>query len=772
MPNTANHPTDATIEAFALGSCPEDPAVEAHLAGCETCQRRAEAVAPDTLVELLAAALTHADAPTSTLDAAATPPAFAPTLAWTDAAGPSAVAPPALAGHPKYRVVRRLGVGGMGTVWLAEHAVMDRPVAVKVIRPDLLAKPGAADRFLREVRAAARLHHSNIVTAFDAEPAGDAWLLAMEYVPGETLAERLTRGPLPAVEACRAVRDAACGLAHAHAAGLVHRDVKPHNLIRAADGTVKVLDFGLAGVVAGKVTQAGGTGLTGAGMVVGTPDYIAPEQIADPRSADARADLYGLGCTLYHLLAGRPPFPEGSIMHKLTAQQERDPDPIPGLPPGLAAVVAKLMAKRPEDRYQSADEVVAALEPFLHKRAPKLRRNGPFIAVAAGLLSCIVFGAFGVVFKIQRDNQEITITTDDADVEVVMKRKGEVVLIRDAKSGQTWTFDVLKNQIGQAETKDGLTLGLSDKEPFVLRRNGTAVFTVTRLQKPADGNRSAANAQPAKPVPDTIAAVTKAADAWLKLIDEGKYAAAWEQSDSTARQRRPKEEFVRTYEKTAQQFGKRKSRVLVGASKRANNVFIVYTSSFENLTEATEHLWMKLDVDGEWRALSYTQSARPASGEPDRELIQGAWKPVTVQVMGQPAPELLIQAIGPTITFAAGKKVTWAANPTPEAKDTFGQLLTRFGLEGTFELDPTRSPKSLTITILTKNAKTPLGTEAPRAMLGIYRFLDADTLEICMVPDPDHPEERPTKFETAPNKFIALATLKRVPAKTPAERPK
>src|SRR5207253_818704 len=152
-----------------------------------------------------------------------------------------------------YEAVRLLGVGGMGTVWLAQHAVMNRQVAVKVIRPDLLAKPGATERFLREVRAAAKLHHPNIVTAFDAEAVGDSCLLVMEYVPGETLGDRVKAGPLPVAEACRAVRDAARGLAHAHAAGLVHRDVKPHNLIReasrdaSAPGVVKVLDFGLTG---------------------------------------------------------------------------------------------------------------------------------------------------------------------------------------------------------------------------------------------------------------------------------------------------------------------------------------------------------------------------------------------------------------------------------------------------------------------------------------------------------------------------------------------
>lgn len=496
MPDTAPHPAIDAIEAFALGKLPPTDVapVEDHLAGCDLCQERAQAVAPDTLVELLASARTRSDfgppaAPTPTFDAAATPSLNATTRAWDgDPAAPAdASAPAALVGHPKYRVVRRLGTGGMGTVWLAEHAVMNRPVAVKVIRPDLLARPGATGRFLREVRAAAKLHHPNIVTAFDAEPAGDSCLLVMEYVPGETLAERLAAGPLPPAEACRAAADAARGLAHAHKAGLVHRDVKPHNLIRAADGTVKVLDFGLAGVGAGEVVAAAGDGLTGAGMVVGTPDYIAPEQVANASTADARADVYGLGCTLYHLLAGRPPFPTGSVMEKLDAHQTRDPDPIPDVAAELAAILAKMLARRPEDRYQTADEVVDALDHCARRLDPaRQRRRRRLVATAAALLFAGLLAAGGVVFKIYRDNQEITITTDDPDIEVVMKRKGDVVQIRDAKTGQTWTYDVLCNHIAQADAPDGLTLGLEGNGPFVLRRAGKDVFRVTRMLRRTD----------------------------------------------------------------------------------------------------------------------------------------------------------------------------------------------------------------------------------------------------------------------------------------------
>ncbi|HYH69240.1 MAG TPA: protein kinase, partial [Urbifossiella sp.] len=491
----ATHPPASELAAFALGKlAPDDGAgVEAHLAVCEPCQDQTAAVPPDTLVEAVAAAYTlavgRADGATPTFAAAATPSLGAATLGWAGGVPGSddAGVPAALVGHPKYRVVRRLGEGGMGSVWLARHEVMHRDVAVKVIRPDLLSRPGAAGRFLREVRAAARLDHPNIVRAHDAEQVGDSCLLAMEYVAGDTLAELVKDGPLPVGEACRAVRAAARGLAHAHAAGLVHRDVKPHNLMRAADGTVKVLDFGLAGVGAGEVIAAGGDGLTGAGMVVGTPDYIAPEQVADPHAADARADIYGLGCTFYHLLAGRPAVPAGSIMEKLAAHESRTPDPIPGLAADLAAVLAKMLAKRPADRYQTADEVVAALDAVTDswraEGASPRRRWRSALAVATGLMFALAAVFAAVVYKVLRDNEEVVISTDDPDVEVVMLRKGELVRLRDPKSGQTWELNTLTKQLGLVDQPDGLTVTLPDREPFVLRRNGREVFRVTRLPR-------------------------------------------------------------------------------------------------------------------------------------------------------------------------------------------------------------------------------------------------------------------------------------------------
>jgi uncharacterized protein (TIGR03067 family) len=503
MLTTRTHPSDDDLNDFVLGKLPDlrDAELENHLADCPECQERAAATrVADTLVELLASAGTRFDArcgaaPTPTPTGAATPSLFVNTPAWngTGAAAPAPAVttevPAVLVGHPKYRAVQWLGEGGMGTIWLAEHTVMNRPVAIKVIRPELLARPGATDRFLREVRAAAKLHHPNIVTAFDAEPTGGSCLLVLEYVDGETLADRLRAGPLPVAEACRAARDAARGLAHAHAAGLVHRDVKPHNLIRAADGTVKVLDFGLAGAAAKEERPLAGDGLTGAGMVCGTPDYIAPEQATDPRAADARADIYGLGCTLYHLLAGHPLFPTGSVTEKLAAQEKLMPEPIPNLAPDLGAILAKMLAKRPEDRYQTADEVVTALEGVLARAkhgsdtTPRKRRKRWVVTGAALVLAALVAAA-GVVFKIQRDNQEITIATDDPDIEVVMKRKGEVVRVIDKKSGQVWELDTVTNQIGLADAPDGLRFELPQGAAVVIRRkgekDGKPAFTITR----------------------------------------------------------------------------------------------------------------------------------------------------------------------------------------------------------------------------------------------------------------------------------------------------
>jgi serine/threonine protein kinase len=282
-------------------------------------------------------------------------------------AAPAAALPRELTNHPRYQVLRELGRGGMGVVYQARQTVMNRPVVIKVINKALLDQPDALERFHREVTAAARLSHPNIVVAYDAEQAGDLHMLVMEFVPGQSLAEVLEKkGPLPVADACRYVRQAALGLQHAHEQKMVHRDIKPQNLMLTPKGEVKILDFGLAKMAS---ERGQGKGLTASNSYMGTPDYSAPEQATDARTADIRADIYSLGCTLYALLAGHPPFQEDTPIKTILAHLETKPVPLPELRPDvpaeLWAVVAKMLAKQPEKRYQTPAAVAAALAPFV-----------------------------------------------------------------------------------------------------------------------------------------------------------------------------------------------------------------------------------------------------------------------------------------------------------------------------------------------------------------------------------------------------------------------
>ncbi|GIW80096.1 MAG: hypothetical protein KatS3mg105_1903 [Gemmatales bacterium] len=276
----------------------------------------------------------------------------------------------------QYIIMERLGEGGMGQVFKARHRNLGRIVALKVIRRDKLSNRDAVRRFHREIRAAAQLRHPNVVMAYDADEIDGIHFYVMEYVDGIDLAQMVKRqGPLPIQKACAYIYEAAHGLQHAHERGLVHRDIKPANLlvtkIKRGDEvveTVKILDMGLARAGQG-FEDSKTSSLTQDGKVVGTPDYIAPEQARDSRSADIRADLYSLGCTLYYLLAGKVPFPGGSsVMEKLMKHQMEKPVPIeqhrPDVPPGLRAILAKLITKNPEDRFQTPLELANALEPF------------------------------------------------------------------------------------------------------------------------------------------------------------------------------------------------------------------------------------------------------------------------------------------------------------------------------------------------------------------------------------------------------------------------
>ncbi len=265
-----------------------------------------------------------------------------------------------------YVLLERLGEGGMGQVFKARNWKLGKVVALKVIRKERLASQDSVRRFHREIRVAAQLAHPNIVLAYDADEVGGTHVFAMEYVEGSDLARLVKeKGPLAAALACDCMRQAALGLQHAFEKGLVHRDIKPHNLLLTPQGIVKILDMGLARLTPLGDDSESSTTVTQEGVVMGTPDYMAPEQAEESHKVDIRADLYSLGCTLYHLLAGQPPFAGGTLVQKLRKHQTVPPPPLqqrrPDVPAAVLAVIHKLMAKRPEDRYQTPAEAAAAL---------------------------------------------------------------------------------------------------------------------------------------------------------------------------------------------------------------------------------------------------------------------------------------------------------------------------------------------------------------------------------------------------------------------------
>jgi serine/threonine protein kinase len=267
----------------------------------------------------------------------------------------------------KYKVLERLGVGRAGGVYLCEHQPTHRRVAVKVLPTRLAEDPSSLERFYREARALAALDHPNIVRAYDIDQDYDLHFLVMEYVDGSSLqwiGERC--GPMAVLRAAHYIRQAALGLQHAHeCAGIVHRDIKPSDILVERSGCVKIIDLGSAcfsreeGVV--RATSPGE-------VLLGTPDYMAPEQACDPGSVDIRADIYSLGATFYFCLTRFAPFQEGTAAQKLVWHQTRQPKPIRQLRPrvreGLAALIERMMAKDPAQRPQTPQEVVDALAPY------------------------------------------------------------------------------------------------------------------------------------------------------------------------------------------------------------------------------------------------------------------------------------------------------------------------------------------------------------------------------------------------------------------------
>lgn len=268
----------------------------------------------------------------------------------------------------KYKLLERIGFGGMGQVFLCEHMYMRRRVAIKVLPPAKAEEPAALGRFYREARAAAALDHPNIVRTHDIDQDGNLHFLVMEYVDGSSLLEIVKkRGPMAIDRACHYIWQSVQGLDHAYRVGVIHRDIKPGNILVDRFGIAKILDMGLA-----RFYHSDDDMLTkkyDEKSVLGTADYVAPEQTVNSHDVDVRADLYSLGATFYFLLAGHPPFPEGTISQKLIAHQTKTPTPIrqirPDCPVEVAQILDRLMAKNLEQRYQTPAEVYESLLPYV-----------------------------------------------------------------------------------------------------------------------------------------------------------------------------------------------------------------------------------------------------------------------------------------------------------------------------------------------------------------------------------------------------------------------
>lgn len=459
-----NHPSKDQLMAFGHGTLAalESCLVEQHLEVCQACCETLLNLKDDTFVGLVRAVKprmadtssdTTAESAKVNSSARSSNDSFALKVngfrseAIRRDTSELPECPPELREHPRYRIIALVGRGGMGSVYRAEHLLMQRSAAIKVINPELVRHPTAVERFRREVQAAAKLSHPNIVAAWDAEQAGNLHLLVMEFVDGTDLATIVQQqGPLDVEKTCSYIAQAASGLQHAHEKGMVHRDIKPHNLMLTPDGRVRILDFGLAGIVTGNnenpvpesanVTSSAVTPqhLTSFGSVMGTPDYMAPEQAVDAHSADIRSDIYSLGCTLSFLLTGKPPFEAEGVAAKLKAHAQDEPDSLPKLrkdvPPELSRVAARMLAKNPAERFQTPAEVVAALEPWTHVDRRKTRVSA---WIFSGIVLCLMVLAGVIVVVTNRGQLEIQ--SEVEDVRVIVRKGGEQIEIFDLRTG-------------------------------------------------------------------------------------------------------------------------------------------------------------------------------------------------------------------------------------------------------------------------------------------------------------------------------------------------
>lgn len=407
----------------------------------------------------------------------------------------------------KYKLLERVGVGGMGQVFLCEHMFMKRHVAVKVLPPAKADQPAALGRFYREARAAGSISHPNIVRTYDIDQDGNLHFIVMEYVDGPNLLDVVKKfGPLEMGRAVSYIRQVAIGLEYAFRNGIIHRDIKPGNILIDRRGKAQILDMGLARFFNDQTDNL--TVKYDDKIVLGTADYVAPEQVANSHSVDTRADVYALGASLYFLLAGHPPFPQGTISQKLLWHRTKDPTPVrqirTDVPEGLAAIVARMMAKNPKARYQTCGEVAQELEAWLPERIIlPADAEMPVLSPAATLATDENFNDDSGAFAMQQTPAQGMLVGAGANAgsggdtfgyngqsnsSVVDLRKspttrqlpnpfgvppvGSSGALRNPADRDPWSYDTVANNAGQTLNPFG---GISSK-PFAAVDENTPVF--------------------------------------------------------------------------------------------------------------------------------------------------------------------------------------------------------------------------------------------------------------------------------------------------------
>jgi Leucine-rich repeat (LRR) protein len=471
VPLVITCPSEEDLLGFHLGTL-SDPALDSvaeHLEACFRCQTRVQKL--DDTHDPVVTLLRHGDMPRTATFKPNDPPL-----------PPSLLDPPQEAeelgrlGH--YRVLRLIGWGGMGFVFEAEDVKLGRRVALKAIKPSLAEDAAARQRFIREARTMAGIRRNDhLVTIFEVDEERRVPYLAMELLEGESLDRRIARGGrAAAADVIRLGREAALGLAAIHDHGLVHRDVKPGNLwVEAGTGHVKVLDFGLVRTITGdmRVTQSD--------VIAGTPAYLSPEQ-ARGDTVDARGDLFSLGCVLYELCAGRPPFTGKNTLALVTALASTDPIPLrnlrPDLPRPLTDLVMQLLAKNPARRPPSARVVAERLEAMAASRPSRRKKTPVWLAAALVAAVGLLLGVYVVRVETSKGVVEITA---EAGVKVVVEQNGEFVTILDPESKQKVELRAGEYQVKLVNDGPGLIL---NTDRFTLHRGDKTIVTVRRIEPP------------------------------------------------------------------------------------------------------------------------------------------------------------------------------------------------------------------------------------------------------------------------------------------------